>query len=73
MNTLIVFGYFFEGTLGVYLVGIITIPNWWLVGILTLGQGVILLIMAQDKLLSHAYVGYIMFGTFYHIMATVAK
>lgn len=64
---------FFEGTLGVYLVGIITIPSWWLVGILSLGQGILLLIMAQDTLLSHAYVGYIMFGTFYHIMATAAK
>jgi len=73
MSTLIASMYFFEGTLGVCLVGIITVPSWWLVGILTLGQGVLLLKMAQDTLLSHAYAGYIIFGTFYHIMATVAK
>lgn len=73
MSSLIISMYFFEGTLGVYLVGIITIPSWWLVGTLTLGQGILLLIMAQDTLLSHAYVGYVMFGTFYHIMATAAK
>jgi len=60
-------------TLGVYLIGIVTVPSWWLVGILTLGQGFILLIMAQETLLSHAYIGYIIFGTFYHIMATVAN
>ncbi|KAF0763928.1 Uncharacterized protein FWK35_00010399 [Aphis craccivora] len=41
-------------TLGVYLIGIITIPSWWLVGILTSSQGLVLLIMAQEKLLSHA-------------------
>lgn len=64
---------FFKGTLGVYLIGIITVPNWWLVGILSLGQGIVLVIMAQENLLSHAYAGYIIFGTFYHIMATVAK
>lgn len=64
---------FFKGTLGVYLVGIITVPNWWLVGILSLGQGIVLVIMGQERLLSHAYIGYIIFGTFYHIMATVAK
>lgn len=67
------YGNIFKGTLGVYLIGIITIPSWWLVGILTLGQGVVLLDMAQENLLSHAYVGYVIFGTFYHIMATVAK
>lgn len=61
------------GTLGVYLIGIITVSSWWLVGILTLGQGILLLILAHESLLSHAYVGYIIFGTFYHIMATVAK
>ncbi|XP_026805125.1 LOW QUALITY PROTEIN: thiamine transporter 1-like [Rhopalosiphum maidis] len=60
-------------TLGVYLVGIITIPSWWLVGTLTFSQGLLLFIMAQEKLLSHAYIGYIMFGTFYHIMATAAN
>ncbi|XP_027851234.2 thiamine transporter 1-like [Aphis gossypii] len=60
-------------TLGVYLIGIITIPSWWLIGTLTFSQGLLLLIMAQEKLLSHAYVGYIMFGTFYHIMATAAN
>jgi len=59
--------------LGVYLIGILTVPSWWLVGVLSFSQGIILFIMAQEHLLSHAYVGYIMFGTFYHIMATVAK
>ncbi|VVC32109.1 Reduced folate carrier,Major facilitator superfamily domain [Cinara cedri] len=60
-------------TLGVYLIGIITVPSWWLVGILTLCQGVILMVMAQEHLLSHAYLGYILFGTFYHIMTTIAN
>lgn len=54
------------------MIGIITVPSWWLVGILSLAQGIILMIMAQANLLSHAYLGYILFGTFYHIMATVA-
>lgn len=65
--------FLFLGTLGVYFIGIVTLPNWWLVGILSLGQGFVLLIMAQEHLLSHAYIGYIIFGTFYHVMATVAK
>lgn len=70
---LYIYIFFFLGTLGVYFISVVTIPNWWLVGVLTLGQGVILLIMAQENLLSHAYIGYILYGTFYHIMATVAK
>lgn len=51
----------------------ITVPSWWLVSILSLAQGVLLSNMAQENLLSHAYIGYILFGTFYHVMATVAK
>lgn len=73
MTWIYLYWYIFQGTLGVYLISLVTIPSWWLVGILSLSQGYILLIMAQEHLLSHAYVGYILFGTFYHIMATVAK
>ncbi|XP_050422759.1 thiamine transporter 2-like [Adelges cooleyi] len=60
-------------TLGVYLVGIIAVPGWWLIGVLTFSQAILLFKMAQDHLLSHAYVGYIIFGTFYHVMSTVAN
>ncbi|VVC37391.1 Reduced folate carrier,Major facilitator superfamily domain [Cinara cedri] len=65
--------YTITSTLGVYFVGIIRIPSWWLVGILTLCQGLILMVMAQEHLLSYAYLGYILFGTFYHIMITIAN
>lgn len=64
--------FYILGTLCVYLIGVISLPNWWLVGMLSLGQGIVQFIMAKEHLLSHAYAGYIIFGTFYHVLATVA-